>query len=91
MNAGSRPIAALPAEYRRELDKPQKAIVEAQAVLACVVTAIDDYCERSSRKVPLFGDALRVVLAQLESVVDALYEEELAAAAKKPDALEEDE
>lgn len=91
MNAGSRPVAALPAEYRPELDKPQKAIVEAQAVLACVVTAIDDYCERSSRKVPLFGDALRVVLAQLESVVDALYEEELAAAAEKPDALEEDE
>lgn len=91
MSAGSRHVAALPAEYRRELDTLQKAIVEAQAVLTCVVTAIDDYCERSSRQVPLFGDALRVVVAQLESVVDALYEEELTAAAGKPDASEEDD
>jgi hypothetical protein len=91
MNAGSGPAAALPVEYRRELDKQQKAIVEAQAVLSCVVTSIDDYCERSSRQVPLFGDALRVVLAQLESVVDALYEEELTVAASRPNVFEEDD
>lgn len=91
MSAGSRLVAALPVEYRRELDKQQKAIVEAPAVLSCVVTAIDDYCERSSRQVPLFGDALRVVLAQLESVVDALYEEELTAAAGNPHVSEEDD
>jgi hypothetical protein len=79
----------LPAEYRRVLDKQQNAVMEAQATLGCIITAIEDYSESSSEKLPLFSFALRVVVAHLEKISTALYEEELTIAAAKPD--EEDE
>lgn len=87
-NTAARP---LPAGYRRELDKQQGAVLEAQAVLGCIITAIDDYSESSSEKLPLFSYALRVVAAHLEKVSTALYEEELTVAAAKPDEEEEDD
>lgn len=86
MSAESTPAkSALPAGYRRELDKQQSAVLEAQAVFGCIITAIDDYSERASEDLPLFSHALRVVVAHLEKVSTALYEEELTVAAAMPD------
>lgn len=90
MSAKSGNARLLPAGYRRELDKQQNAVLEAQAVLDCVITAIDDYSECSSEKLPLFSHALRVVVAHLEEVSTALYEEELTVAAAKPDEEDDD-
>lgn len=81
----------LPAGYRRELDRQQSAVLEAQAVLGCIITAIDDYSESSSEEMPLFTHALRVVAAHLEKVSTALYEEELTVAAAKPDEEDDDD
>jgi hypothetical protein len=75
----------LPAGYRRELDKQQSAVLEAQAVLSCIIMAIEDYSENSSEQLPLFSHALRMVVAHLEKVSTALYEEELTVAAAAPD------
>lgn len=86
-NTAARP---LPAGYRRELDKQQNAVLEAQAILGCVITAIDDYSESSSEELPLFSHALRVVVAHLEKVSTALYEEELTVAVAKPDEEDDD-
>lgn len=85
MNAESTPAKQLPAGYRRELDKLQTAVLEAEVTLDCIITAIDDYAETSSEKLPLFGHALRMVVAHLEEVSTALYEEELAVAAARGD------
>ena len=85
MSAESTAARPLPAGYRRELDKQQSAVLEAQAVLGCIITAIEDYSENSSEEMPLFSHALRVVVAHLEKVSTALYEEELMVAAAAPD------
>lgn len=91
MSAKNTAAKPLPAGYRRELDRQQSAVLEAQAVLGCVITAIDDYSESSSEKLPLFSYALQVVVAHLEKVSTALYEEELTVAAGKPDAEDDDD
>lgn len=84
MSAESTSARPLPAGYRRELDKQQSAVLEAQAVLGCIITAIEDYSENSPEELPLFSHALRVVVAHLEKVSTALYEEELTVAAAAP-------
>lgn len=61
MSAEGTSARSLPAGYRRELDRQQSAVLEAQAVLGCIITAIDDYSERAPEDLPLFSHALRVV------------------------------
>lgn len=90
MSPGGTAAKDLPAGYRRELDKQQTAVLQAEAILGCIITAIDDYSERAPEDLPLFSHALRVVVAHLEKVSTALYEEELAVAAAKPDEEDDD-
>jgi hypothetical protein len=56
----------LPAGIRRELDRQQTAVYEAQAVVICIMTAMEAHFSDWPRTVPLFNYALQLVVAQLE-------------------------
>lgn len=91
MGTASRSAKSLPAEYRRELDKQQNVVIEVQATLECIIVALDEFAETSPQQVPLFSHALRLVVTHLEGVANALYEEELTAAAAEPDSPGQDD
>jgi hypothetical protein len=70
----------LPSAVLDELERQQRAIHEAQALVQCVLTAIEEHFSDWPRGVPLFNYALRPVVNLLGSVATALYEEEFTAA-----------
>jgi hypothetical protein len=90
MSAAKKAAKALPAGLRRELDRQQTAVYEAQAVAICVMKAMEAHFPDWPRTVPLFNYALRRVVVQLETVAKALYSEELIAAAALPDVSDVD-
>lgn len=66
----------------RELDKLQEAIYEAQAVVQCVLTTLEEHecLPPWPEQMPRVNLALRPVVSMLEAVATALYEEEFTAA-----------
>lgn len=81
----------LPAGFRRELDKQQTAIYEAQAVAICIMKAMEEHFSGWPNTMPLFNFALRRVVAQLESVAKGLHDEELTAAVMLADSWDGEE
>lgn len=71
----------LPSAVVRELEKQQRSIYEAQAVVHCVIAAMEERFSDWPRDVPLFNYALRPVVNLLGNVATALYEQEFTAAA----------
>lgn len=83
--------AKLPAGVRRELDRQQTAVYEAQAVVTCIMKAMEEHFSDWPRTIPLFNYALRLVIAQLEKIATALYSEELATASAMPDVIDDED
>lgn len=71
----------LPSAVLAELERQQRAVYEAQAVLQCVLAAMDEHFSDWPREVPLFNYALRPVVNLLGNVATALYEDEFTTAA----------
>jgi hypothetical protein len=86
VSAAKKSPNTLPSGLRRELDRQQTAVYETQAVVICIVKAMEAHFSDWPRSVPLFNYALRRVVAQLESVATALYDEELMTAMSVPEA-----
>lgn len=76
-----KPPKPLPSAVLDELERQQRAVYEAQAVLQCVLAAMDEHFSDWPREVPLFNYALRPVVNLLGNVATALYEDEFTAAA----------
>lgn len=66
----------------RELDKLQEAVYEAQAVLQCALTTLEEHehLPQWPEQMPRVNLALRPVVGMLEAVATGLYEEEFTAA-----------
>lgn len=66
----------------RELEKLQETVYEAQAMLQCVLTTLEEHehLPRWPEQMPRVNLALRPVVTMLEAVATGLYEDEFTAA-----------